>query len=80
MNTIFVHICHSNSGLAFKGKNNYIASEFSNKKILKTYFKNPIELCERGTKSGFHKSWVQSVKRRAHPKSGRKCKKLSTRC
>jgi hypothetical protein len=31
------------------------------------------------TRGGFHKSWAQGVKCRAHPKSGRKCKKLSAR-
>jgi hypothetical protein len=29
---------------------------------------------------GFQKSWGQGVKRRAHPKFGRKRRKLSTRC
>jgi hypothetical protein len=32
------------------------------------------------TVGGFHKSWAQGLKRRAHRKSGRRCKKLSAWC
>jgi hypothetical protein len=41
--------------------------------------KEQIKTTQRQTGGEFHKSWARGAKLRAHPKSNRKCKNLSTR-